>query len=791
MNFQNVALDPSTLIETNFEQLLIHTDWRTTWTRIVSGKFSMSPYSGLLFYSASDGYAEFYETNGFGGIAFLQSHSDWRTSWTHIIPGIFRSQQLTGLLFYDQQAGFAAIYDTDGRGGIIKLHEFSGWRNSWTHITTVRIPGSNFSGVVLYDQAAGHGEIHRCNGHGGLELILESDGWRTSWTQVVGDPVSGLGLLFYEGSTGHGEVYPIIQSGNGEFSLGLPALQDGLPAATQIVAGNFGSWDTSFLFYDAASGQGTFVFYLPDNTTGGTLSAGPESYSWRTSWDLIIPGQFWEADPEDLKFQDGFTDLLFYNRAQGYAEFYLHEPFNSILVEPLEGYASPASVYPGGNIRFFVNTRVGSYVIRVYRQDVNQVFMTKVQNTQPFSQPYPIGRLAYRDGPAWPPAAEFIIPQDWPSGLYLARVETPSIGPGEGPSEGRSVVTKRGYSVEIPFVVRGGNPGNQSSILVILPDTTYAAYNFWGGRSLYGFRTLGMLAWSYGSTTDSPDNHQFPRAFRIALERPYNDDLGIPKWQKWEVPLIRWLSRQRIPVEWCLASDIHRDRVEHTNLLRNYRLVVSIGHDEYWSAEMRDNVEGFVAAGGNAAFFSGNVCWWQIRFDPDVRKQTCYKDVRFDPEPNSHLATVNWYDKPVCKAETSLTGVSYYNPANQFPSYSVLQRDHWVFANTGLGNGDQFGPYGDGTQTVVGNETDRYQSPQSNRCLPSSPGSFLRLAEVPAIDGQGNPIKGSVAGTMGTFTNNQGQVFTAGTINWSLGLSQDGGWSVIDQITRNVLDRLR
>jgi hypothetical protein len=164
MNFQNLALDPSTLIETNFQQLLIHTGWRTTWTQIASGKFSTSLYNGLLFYSQSDGYAEFYDTNGFGGISFLQSHSDWRTSWTHIISGSFHSKEFTGLLFYDQQAGFAAIYDTDGSGGIIKLHEFSGWRTSWTHITTVRIPGSDFSGVVLYDQEAGHGEIHRCDG---------------------------------------------------------------------------------------------------------------------------------------------------------------------------------------------------------------------------------------------------------------------------------------------------------------------------------------------------------------------------------------------------------------------------------------------------------------------------------------------------------------------------------------------------------------------------------------------------------------------------------------------------
>jgi hypothetical protein len=42
---------------------------------------------------------------------------------------------------------------------------------------------------------------------------------------------------------------------------------------------------------------------------------------------------------------------------------------------------------------------------------------------------------------------------------------------------------------------------------------------------------------------------------------------------------------------------------------------------------------------------------------------------------------------------------------------------------------------------------------------------------------------------MGIFKNG-GTVFTAATINWALGLSQDGGWGVIDQITWNVLTHL-
>jgi hypothetical protein len=46
------------------------------------------------------------------------------------------------------------------------------------------------------------------------------------------------------------------------------------------------------------------------------------------------------------------------------------------------------------------------------------------------------------------------------------------------------------------------------------------------------------------------------------------------------------------------------------------------------------------------------------------------------------------------------------------------------------------------------------------------------------------------AATMGIYQRN-GTVFTAATINWVAGLSLDGGWTAVDQITQNVLTRLR
>jgi hypothetical protein len=281
----------------------------------------------------------------------------------------------------------------------------------------------------------------------------------------------------------------------------------------------------------------------------------------------------------------------------------------------------------------------------------------------------------------------------------------------------------------------------------------------------------------------------------VAISRPYREASGFPKWQKWEVPLIRWLARQGIAVELCTGTDLHKDQANHTNFLRSYRLLVSVGHDEYWSKEMRDNVESFASAGGNVVFLSGNVCWFQIRFDLNVQRQICYKDAKFDPynriESGSglpDLVTVNWYERPVCRPETALTGVSWFGALDGWPQYIIRDRTSWVFEGLAW---SRFGIYSVNGElkSIVGYETDRFQSSQE-ACKPNSPPNFHTLAEVPALRGGFGDPNPEIAATMGIFTKGKGQVLTAGTINWSLGLSQDDTWSDIDQITWNIFNRL-
>src|SRR5215470_14109080 len=106
-------------LPTTFQQLRVHTDWRTSWTHIVGGKFSDSHDDGVLFYEGSTGFAEIYDTDGHGNISLLRQHPDLGRigsrshRWTEIIAGRFSSSQNSSLLLVDANSGFAAIFNVD------------------------------------------------------------------------------------------------------------------------------------------------------------------------------------------------------------------------------------------------------------------------------------------------------------------------------------------------------------------------------------------------------------------------------------------------------------------------------------------------------------------------------------------------------------------------------------------------------------------------------------------------------------------------------------------------------
>lgn len=414
----------------------------------------------------------------------------------------------------------------------------------------------------------------------------------------------------------------------------------------------------------------------------------------------------------------------------------------------IEAYTSRKSVSPRDALEFHVSNTKASADPAVLLT-VERVGGRGPDATRTFpALPRAIPPDAYQAGCGWPVDHTLIVPDDWPSGVYLA-----------------TLTNADGDRERLRFVVKGSAPGARSRILVCLPFNTTQAYNDWGGKSLYPW--------------DSPD-----RARKVSFQRPAGTN------PRDALAFVRWLEKSEITVDYCTSMDLHAD----AGILRHYQLFISPGHDEYWSLPMRDQVEAFVRSGGNAAFFSGDTCWWQVRFEDGDRTLVCFRDPVEDPLSGveNDRVTVQWSSAPVDRPENGMTGVSYRHGAGYWLDedawktavYRVNFPEHWVFAGTGLGLGDAFG------EGAVGYETDAALIEHVDGIARAvgrdgTPPTFvvLAVADLGAWSARG---KGGRA-TMGLYRAG-GTVFTAASVDWANAL--EAGSPVVERITRNVLARL-
>lgn len=415
----------------------------------------------------------------------------------------------------------------------------------------------------------------------------------------------------------------------------------------------------------------------------------------------------------------------------------------------IEGYCSTTSLSPGETIGFHISSEAGAFQYELVRMGVTDV---QVASGTGQADNYPTPADADSMGCGWPESFNLTIPPDWTSGIYLLRLASDA------------------DTRELSFVVRAAVPGATSRILVMIPVTTSHAYNAWNGYSLYDYNSV---------------NGQ--RVHQVSFNRPGSVMAGRGG-AEWEETFVRWFETG-YGAEYCTSIDLHAN----PGLLSAYQLLVNVGHDEYWSREMRDQAEAFIAAGGNAAFLSGNTCYFQVRFTDDLRTMICFKDAALDPikDTDPYRVTVSWDDPLVGRSENTLTGVGTEHGAvwdfdqGDLPAtnYTVHFSQHWVFGNTGLSNGSLFGA----SSKLVGYETDAADFTLQNDVpevtgSDGSPRNFVVLASADLSTWGGQPGKA----TMGLFRN-RGVMFTASTTNWPSGLAAD---PVVQQITRNVLDRL-
>jgi hypothetical protein len=401
----------------------------------------------------------------------------------------------------------------------------------------------------------------------------------------------------------------------------------------------------------------------------------------------------------------------------------------------IEGYCSKTSLRPGESIEFFLSAFPATdVVIDLYRMGwyggKGGRHVARLGPLAVAPQPEPkVGPNRLREC-HWQSAATLTIPDEWTSGVYLGKLSCRA----------------HRYQSYVVFVIRDDRAAD---LLFQCSDNTWQAYNKWPGE--------------YSLYDSDPPVHSLNGTTRVSFDRPYGKypqvvdqplSLGSGEFLCWEYPLCYWLEREGYDVTYCSNIDTHADP---KGLLRA-KVLLSVGHDEYWSLEMYENVQAAIQGGVSVAFLSGNTCCFVAPLVPSS-----------DGRPHRVFHRAGRYgglleaEKPIMGPfdlegpnENRLIGARTVNPFNGSGDWVVTNPGHWLFEGTGLRAGDRI-------PGLVGWE------------FHGDPAAIEGLEVVAS----GTTINGADRSAVYTATVYPGpkgnHVFNASTIFWSLGLANPPG----------------
>ncbi len=409
----------------------------------------------------------------------------------------------------------------------------------------------------------------------------------------------------------------------------------------------------------------------------------------------------------------------------------------------IAGYASALSVQRGGSIGFKTSVATpGAYTIQVYRLGYYGGTGARLMFTSPsltgITQPTcPVTNAATRLVEcSWTTRYTLAVGANWTSGLYMAKLR----------------LTSNGKESPIFFVVR--NDASTSKILFQSSFTTSAAYNRFGGYSLYDFSSTGGQ-----------------RAYKVSFDRPSKELEEYTNVLRYEYNMIRWMESQGYDVSYVTNLDIHTNPGQ----LSQHKVFMDAGHDEYWSLEMRNAVENARNAGMHLAFFSANTAYWRVRFEASTsgvanRVMVCYKTT----SPADPVApTIRFRDAPNNRPENALMGVMYIGDHGALYGgfdHVVTNATDPYYAFTGLNNGDKL-------TGLVGYEWDAIVG---NGFTPSGVVTLGSSVVTPTEIAPGIPSTATQTAHAIRYTAASGaKVFSSGSIQWVWGLDSDRGFDFV------------
>ncbi len=408
----------------------------------------------------------------------------------------------------------------------------------------------------------------------------------------------------------------------------------------------------------------------------------------------------------------------------------------------IQGFATDISVNKGQTVHFKIEVSpAASYTITIYRlgyyQGNGARLVASLGTFSGIAQPDGAynSSTGLLDCANWSESASWAVPSTAVSGLYIAKLTK----------------TSGGGASHIPFIVR--DDASTADILLKTSDNTWQAYNAYGGNSLY-----------VGSTTYAGGH-----AAKVSLNRPYitrNGGGGGGAGQDWfmnaEFPMIKFLERNGYNITY--STDVDFDRNAAAITPANHKIIISSGHDEYWSLNERNKVEAARDAGVHLAFFSGNEVYWKVRWENNYRTLVCYKEgtlgenicgTKCDP---TSAWTGLWRDGAAYdagKPENNLTGQISWSDVSSAITVTGAYKNLRFWRGTGVASLAATGSL-TFTAGTLGYEWDFQQYPEAN------PHGQIALSSQ-VVSGREHRLSlyRAPSGAL---------VFGSGTVQWSWGL---------------------
>lgn len=393
----------------------------------------------------------------------------------------------------------------------------------------------------------------------------------------------------------------------------------------------------------------------------------------------------------------------------------------------LDAYPDQWSIVRGDPIHLRVHSIAGQFDLIIVRYGASTEVVQSVKGIAAAAHTRP--RSAYLYGAHWPVARAFATDPGWKPGLYGLRLHDSS--------ERR---------LTVPVILRAREP--QANLLVISSTNTWAAYNEWGGASLYHWRNPDALGREYASAV----TRARPNPFADPDRGPYHLAHGL-------ATLLRWIERAGYVYDIIADEDLHAE----PRLLQQYTCVVLDCHAEYWTSQMYDGLRSYLTRGGACVDLSGNGLYWKTHLSGDLIEVAKPSGVLSNGEAGGL-----WSD--LGRSESSVRGIAYTSTGSKtYAPYRVLQPDHWLFRGTGVRLGSIIGAQG-AWGAASGHETDKI-----NR---HTPAKTVVLAK-------GLNPRGSGADMVWVERPDGGRVFAVGSITFTGALESD---PVLDRVMRNALN---